>query len=125
MSLLQVFQSLFTSAPRLLPADAGPRVRSGAAVVVDVREPREWTGGVAQGAALLPLSDLTGSRTKWQPFLEANAGKELLVYCAAGGRSGIAARILVREGRNAFNTGSLSDWAASRWPIVTPKRSQS
>lgn len=125
MSLLQVFQSLFTSAPRLAPAAAGPRVRAGGAILIDVREPREWAGGVAQGAALLPLSDLTGGRVRWRPFLEANAGKELLVYCAAGGRSTIAARILVREGRAAFNAGSLSEWSAAGWPLVRPDAQRS
>jgi len=90
-------------------------------VLVDVREPREWTGGVAQQAALLPLSDLTGRRTRWAPFLAAHAGRELLIYCAAGGRSALAAKILVAEGHRAADTGSLSAWAAAGWPVGQPE----
>jgi rhodanese-related sulfurtransferase len=120
MKLLKLLKALFTPAPRLTPAEAGPRIRSGQAVLIDVREPGEWAGGVAQGSTLLPLSDLNGPRTQWRPFLEANAGRELFVYCAAGGRSGIAAKVLVSEGRRAANTGGFSDWVASGWPVAKP-----
>lgn len=120
MNLFKMIKSLLTPAPRLTPAECADRIRQGTAVVVDVREPDEWPSGVAEGAALLPLSDLNGSRTQWKPFLAANAGRELLVYCAAGGRSGLAAKVLVSEGLRAANTGGLSDWKSSGWPIVQP-----
>ena len=120
MKLFQLLKSLFTPAPRLSPAEAGPRIRSGDAVLIDVREPGEWAGGAAQKAILLSLSDLTTTRSQWRRFLAENAGKELLFYCASGGRSGIAARILGKEGFRTANTGGLSDWTASGWPIVKP-----
>ena len=63
MSLLKMFQALFTSAPHVSPDEAAPRVRAGDAVLIDVREPDEWSGGVAKGAALLPLSDLTDRKS--------------------------------------------------------------
>jgi rhodanese-related sulfurtransferase len=122
MSLFKVIKSLFTSAPSLSPRECAARIRSGEAVLIDVREPGEWTSGVADQAALLPLGDLTGARTQWKPFLAAQAGKELLVYCAAGGRSGIAARILTSEGFRAANTGGFSDWVDSGWPVAKPGR---
>lgn len=124
MKLLPLLKSLFTPAPYVSPTEAGARIRSGQALLVDVREPGEWAGGVAQGATLLPLSDLNGARTQWQPFLAAQGDRELLVYCAAGGRSGIAAKVLVSEGRRAANTGGLSGWAAAGWPIVKPAGSR-
>jgi rhodanese-related sulfurtransferase len=96
------------------------RVRSGDALLVDVREPGEWTQGVAENAVLLPLTDLTGGRTHWKQFLADATGREVFLYCAAGGRSGIAARILAHEGFRAANTGALNDWAAAGWPIVEP-----
>ncbi len=120
MNPLKLLKALFASAPRLAPAACAERVRSGAALLIDVREPGEWHGGVAARAVLLPLTDLTGGRARWQTFLAAHAGRELLLYCAAGGRSGIAARILAAEGFRAANTGSLSDWIASGWPIAEP-----
>jgi rhodanese-related sulfurtransferase len=120
MNLLKMLKSLFSSAPRLHPQACSDRVRAGEALLIDVREPGEWSRGVAQGATLLPLSDLTGRRAQWGDFLTRAAGRELLVYCGSGGRSGMAARILTAEGIRAANTGGLSDWAAAGWPVVPP-----
>ena len=120
MSLLKMFKTMFTSAPRLAPADCAVRVRGGEALLVDVREPSEWIAGVAQTAKLLPFSDLTGARTQWKQFLADAAGREVLLYCASGSRSGMAARILVSEGVRAANTGGLADWLDAGWPLAKP-----
>src|SRR5688572_3231262 len=108
MNLLKFIKAMFASAPRFAAKECFARLRSGAAILVDVREPHEWAGGIAKDAVLLPLRDLTGSRTHWQSFLAENAGRELLLYCGAGVRSGMAARVLVSEGFRAANVGSLS-----------------
>ncbi len=118
MSFFKMIQALFTTAPRLSPAEAAPRVRSGAALLVDVREPSEWSSGVAESAALLPMSDLNRDRRLWRDFLAQVGEREVLVYCAMGGRSAIVARMLVREGIRAADTGGLRGWAASGWPVV-------
>lgn len=120
MNLFKMIKSLFSSAPRVNPLDRAHQVRAGEALLIDVREAGEWSRGVAQDAALLPLSDLTGSRTQWNALLAQTTGREILLYCASGGRSGIAARILAAEGFRTANTGGLSDWAAAGWPIVKP-----
>jgi rhodanese-related sulfurtransferase len=121
MNPLKILRALFTSASRLTPAECMDRLRSGRALLVDVRERREWSQGVAKDAALLPLSDLAGARTRWVPFLAGVAGREILLYCAAGGRSGIAARILASEGFPAANTGGMDDWVAAGWPVIVPE----
>jgi rhodanese-related sulfurtransferase len=122
MKFLMMLKALFTSAPRVEPREAAARVRAGDALLVDVREPGEWVDGVAQHAALLPLTDLTGSRKAWAGFLEGAKGRELLIYCAVGGRAAIAAKILAAEGHRAANAGAFSDWAGAGWPIVKPGR---
>jgi rhodanese-related sulfurtransferase len=119
-----MFKAMFTSAPRLTPADCAPRVRDGEAFLVDVREPGEWAAGVAHSAKLLPLSDLTGVRAQWKPFLADAAGREVLLYCASGSRSGLAARILVSEGVRAANTGGLADWLDAGWPVAKPAKAR-
>lgn len=121
MNLLKMIRSLFTSAPRVSPADCAHRVRSGEALLIDVRERGEWSGGVAHSAKLLSFSDLTGARTQWAPFLAEASGREVLLYCASGARSGFAAKILVAEGVRAANTGSLADWLAAGWPMSAPR----
>ncbi len=99
--------------PSIGPVAASEKVKAGEAVLIDVREPGEWSGGVAKGALLLPLSDLRGARKRWTAALEANRGKELIVYCASGMRSGMAAGILRQEGFRAANAGGFSAWRAA------------
>ena len=120
MNPLKLIKSLFTSAPRLAAVDCFEGVRSGRTLLVDVREPSEWAAGVAEHARLLPLSDLTGGRAQWKPFLAEHAGREFVLYCGAGIRSGMAARVLVAEGFRASNAGSLAEWSAAGWPVVRP-----
>lgn len=96
-------------------------LKAGSAVLVDVREPAEWNRGVAKQAVLLPLSDLRGPRKQWRVFLEKNPGKQILLYCHSGARSGQAAAQLRGEGFDCINAGSLRDWDHAGWPICTPK----
>ena len=117
MSPMKLLQSIFTSAPRVSPVECSDQVRAGQAILVDVREPAEWRQGVAARAVLLPLSDLTGRRAQWSDLLAQAKDRAILLYCASGGRSSLAARILVREGFQAANTGGLNDWADIGWPI--------
>lgn len=124
MNLLKIFKVLFASATRMAPSACAARVRSGAALLIDVREPGEWAGGVAHSATLLAFSDLTGQRAQWRQFLAAANGREVLLYCASGSRSGLAARILLAEGVRAANTGGLSDWRAAGWPVGPPAKAR-
>jgi rhodanese-related sulfurtransferase len=117
--------SLFTSpegsgARQVTPAEAAQRVGDNTAVLVDVREPDEWTDGVAAPAALLPLSDLTGLRKQWKPFLDQAGDREIILYCRSGARSGRAASALSKEGFHTANAGGFSDWARAGLPIRKP-----
>lgn len=120
MNPVKVIKAMFTSAPRFSASECFDRVRAGTAVLIDVRETAEWESGVAESAALLPMSDFNGSRLRWQPFLDKLGDREALPYCAAGVRSGFVARVLISEGIRAANVGSLAEWAAAGWPIVRP-----
>lgn len=116
-----VLRMFYLGRPGLDLVSAQAALRSGAALLVDVREPDEWRGGVARQAALLPLSDLRGPRVQWRAFLEKNPGKKLLLYCQSGTRSGLAAAQLRGEGVDAINVGSLRNWDRAGWPVCTPK----
>ena len=122
MNLLKMFKSLFASAPRCTPLECAHRVRAGEAYLVDVREPGEWAEGIARSARMLSFTDLTNGRTQWEPFLREATGREILLYCASGARSGFAAKVLAAEGHRVANTGGLGDWAAAGWPVVKPPR---
>ncbi|MBL9201255.1 MAG: rhodanese-like domain-containing protein [Opitutaceae bacterium] len=121
MKPFKLIQALFGPVPRHRAIDCFERVRSGTAILIDVREPDEWTAGVAERAVLLSLSDLSGPRAQWTPFLATHRERELLFYCGAGVRSAMAARILAREGFRTANAGSFKEWAAAGWPVVAPR----
>ena len=110
----------FLGGPSVPPAEAARRVQEGSAILVDVREPAEWSGGVAAPAKLLSLGDLRGARKSWGPVLDANRDKEFIVYCASGARSGIAASILRKEGFRAVNAGGFGSWRSAGLPVRTP-----
>ena len=122
MNPFSMLKAAFRSAPSCAPADCAGRVRNGEALLVDVREPDEWADGVADSAILLSFSDFTGARAQWAGFLAGVKGREVLLYCASGARSGFAARVLSAEGIRATNTGGLGDWAAAGWPVSAPPR---
>jgi rhodanese-related sulfurtransferase len=129
MSLLnRLFSFLTPSAGpgvrQVPPMEAARLVRERKAVLVDVREPPEWTGGVAQKAALLPLSDLTGARRLWRPFLEQVNGREIILYCRSGSRCGVAGRILAAEGFTAASAGTLRAWDRAGLPVCKPRPSR-
>ncbi len=128
MNILKSFRSLFppagTGVRHVEPAEAARLVREDKAVLVDVREPGEWASGVAAAAALLPLSDLTGPRRAWQPFLEALAGREIILYCHSGSRCHLAARVLTGEGFRTASAGSLDAWRRAGLPVGRPRSRQ-
>jgi rhodanese-related sulfurtransferase len=115
-----VFRMIVRSRASLSPNDAHAAVQSGTAVLVDIREPPEWRGGVAAPAVLLPLSDLLGTRKQWGPFLEQHRGQRILVYCHSGGRSGWVASKLNAEGYDAANIGGYGRWTRHGLPTRRP-----
>lgn len=105
------------------PSEAAKRVSEGTALLIDVREPGEWAStGVAEPAALLSLSDLRGDRSSWKTFLKENKDKELILYCRSGNRSGVAVRILEKEGYKVANAGGFKHWQKAGLPVRAVKQ---
>ena len=106
---------------KITPADAAKRVAGGTAVLVDVREAGEWADtGVAAPAVLLAKSDFDGAQKDWKPFLEKNVGKEIILYCRSGNRSGIVATALAAKGYKVANAGAFKTWAEAGLPTRKP-----
>lgn len=110
--------SLRAEVPKITPTDAAALVSSGAAVLVDVREPAEWQeSGVATPAVLLSKSDFDAGRVgEWKSFLKANGDKPIIVYCRSGHRAGIVGAALAAEGHKVMNAGGFSDWESAGLP---------
>ncbi len=118
LALLAATASLFAAeVPKISAADAAQRVAEGKAVLVDCREASEWAdSGVAAPATLLAKSDFDGAQKDWKPFLEKNAGKEIILYCRGGGRAGEVAAALAVKGIKTSNAGGLRDWTKAGLP---------
>lgn len=82
------------------------------ALLVDVREPREWAAGHVDGSVHVPLGRFEASYVP--------AGRPIVLVCRSGSRSAIAAQLLQAAGRtDVFNmAGGLMAWDAAGFPLV-------
>jgi hydroxyacylglutathione hydrolase len=100
---------------RLSAAVAAERLASGDPPLgVDVRTPPERTAGHIAGSASLPLNRLT------ERIADLPRDRPLLVYCAGGYRSSIAASLLQHEGFTDVSeiAGGIAAWQTAQLPIV-------
>ena len=92
---------------------AAERVATAAAVVVDVRTPAERAIKSVPGSVGIPLNHLSERAT------ELPRDRPLLVYCAGGYRSSIAASLLQQQGFAQVSeiAGGLAAWESAKLPI--------
>ncbi|MET0129422.1 MAG: rhodanese-like domain-containing protein, partial [Stenotrophomonas chelatiphaga] len=79
--------------PEISPELALQRLSEGA-VLIDVREPHERAGGMAEGARGIALADLQAAPATHLPRLE----QDILLICQTGKRSADAAQFLHAAG---------------------------
>ena len=80
-------------------------VRAGAQLL-DVRERSEWRSGHAPQAIHLPVSQVSDKATRM-----LNSARPVVVMCASGMRSRMAATTLRQQGFNAANLkGGINNW---------------
>ncbi len=85
------------------------------ALIIDVREPNEYTQIRAKGAVLLPLGRLNSF------VKELPRDRELLMMCRTGGRSQNATQFLQAQGfENVTNvSGGIVAWHAAGLPTTS------
>ncbi|MFE3323388.1 rhodanese-like domain-containing protein [Streptomyces sp. NPDC059176] len=103
------------NADRLTPDEARTRTDDGNAVLLDVRETREWEAGHAPGAVHLPLSRLLAGT----PLPPDAQGRPVVVICRSGRRSRQAAELMASRGIDARDvSGGMLAWARAALPVV-------
>ena len=87
-------------------------------VVIDIREPDEHATGVAQGALLIPMSQLRRRLAE----LPQPAKQPFLVICNTQNRSARIVEQLQAAGYTnaSYVKGGMSLWAARSWPMTKP-----
>lgn len=99
--------------------------QSGAALLIDIRESQEHATGVAAGAKLLPMSQIS-QRIKEIPL---DTSKPVLLICRTQNRSSATLRALKKQlgeqtyAHLRFVDGGMSEWAKRGWPMVAPPSS--
>ncbi len=85
------------------------------AIFVDVRESKEITDGVINGAYKVPLSGFEKNSTQLDKFTD----KPIIVYCRSGNRSISAASKLKKKGFNrVYNlAGGILAWQKEKLPL--------
>jgi rhodanese-related sulfurtransferase len=115
-----MFSSLFGGAKsgekpgRLSARDAQARLAADPApLLLDVREPSEFTQAHIDGAVLIPLGQMQAR------VHELPQEREIIVVCASGSRSGMAVNALRKAGYNASNLeGGMGAWARAGLPVA-------
>lgn len=95
------------------PDDLAKLLDEGTVALIDVREPAEFAAGHIAGATNLPLS-------RFDVAALPDDGRNVILYCAAGGRSGTAVG-RCRGNRDDVTThlaGGIGTWARSGRPLV-------
>lgn len=97
-------------------------LRNDFAVLVDVRTPEEIANtGLAQGAVSIPLSKIESNAPEWKEFVSnTSKDKQVIFYCASGGRAGKAAETLSKEGFRTGNMGGFEEWKSAGLPVAQP-----
>jgi rhodanese-related sulfurtransferase len=101
--------------PKLTPAEAAEKMRSGDVLVVDVRDPSEaQQTGKLKGALNVSRGMLEFRADPESPYHNSTFRKDqtILVHCASGGRSALAGKTLQDMGyTSVFNIGGFKDLA--------------
>jgi rhodanese-related sulfurtransferase len=116
--MLKIFGG--SSAKPMSPADAVARAAKGEITVLDVREAGEIAAsGTAAGGVHIPLSLVPMKANPNGPDHDKrlDPSKPVAVFCAVGGRAGMATQALQKLGYDAHNIGGFSDWASAGGPV--------
>jgi rhodanese-related sulfurtransferase len=122
----QMMEAANAVVPRITPADAKQMLAQGNAVVVDVRDAAEVEkSGKVAGAVHISRGLLEFKADPTSPAHEKalDPTKNVIVYCASGGRSALAGKMLKDLGyANVYNLGAFKDWADSGAPVDAPPK---
>jgi rhodanese-related sulfurtransferase len=87
-------------------------------VMLDIREPDEHATGVANGARLLPMSQLNQRAGE----IPKDPAQPVLIICNTQNRSSKVVQAMKDAGWTnvRYVNGGMSDWAQKGWPMVKP-----
>ena len=119
LSCLAISASAQTATPSVSLQVARDALQNATAVVIDIREPGEHATGVASGARLLPMSQLSKRISE----IPKTADQPVLLICNTQNRSARVAEQLRAAGYThvSYVNGGMAQWAQQQWPMVKPQ----
>jgi rhodanese-related sulfurtransferase len=116
ISVKQMLEAANAAVPKITPAQAKEMIDKGA-LVLDVRDaPEIDKSGKIQGALNVSRGMLEFRADPDSPYHDKTLAKDknVILYCASGGRSALAGKLLQDMGyAHVYNVGGFKDWVDS------------
>lgn len=113
----EMLETANAAVPRVTAAQARDMMAKGDTLVVDVRDAPELAqSGKVASAVHVSRGMLEFRADPQSPYHDKNFAKDktVIVYCASGGRSALAGKVLKDLGYDrVYNLGAFKDWAES------------
>lgn len=114
-TLKEMIDAANAEVPRITPAQAKEMIAKGNTLVVDLRDGTEVAAsGKVKGAVNHSRGVLEFRADPASPSFDKqfDPEKNVIVYCAAGGRAALAGKLLKEMGYpKVYNLGGFKDWA--------------
>ncbi len=120
----QMMEAANAAVPRITAAQAKEMIEKGNTLVVDVRDaPEVEKSGKAAGAVNVSRGMLEFRADPESPYHDKSFSKDktVILYCASGGRSALAGKVLKDMGYDrVYNLGAFKDWAEGGGAVDKP-----
>ncbi len=115
MLLWPLAQRRWSATKDVTPAEATQLINRQNALLLDVREPKEFEGGRLPAAVHIPLSQLAGRAAELAKY----ATRPVIAYCESGRRSRMAGGTLSKAGfKEVYSLdGGLAAWKKDGLPV--------
>ena len=118
----QMLEAAEAAVPRITPERAREMMSKGDTLVVDVRDaPEVDKSGRVSGSVNVSRGMLEFRADPESPYHDKNFSKDkaIILYCASGGRSALAGKVLKDLGYDrVYNLGAFKDWVESGGPLA-------
>ena len=116
-SVKQMLEAANAAVPKITSEQAAEMIRNGNTLVVDVRDaPEVAASGKIEGAVNVSRGMLEFRADPELPSHDKafDKSKSVILYCASGGRSALAGKLLKDLGyEKVYNLGGFKDWTGA------------
>jgi rhodanese-related sulfurtransferase len=113
----QMLEAANAAVPKITSEQAADMIKNGNTLVVDVRDaPEVAASGKIAGAVNVSRGMLEFRADPESSYHDKNfdKGKTVILYCASGGRSALAGKLLKDMGYDkVYNVGGFKDWTGA------------